>query len=94
MMFLVPGNVKSVSGNVSCWLLTNSAGIAPHLAVVNEPVSDDDVCALAVAMRVANGGGYLGENVGECWMVERSEDQPMRGTPWETVYRGSLPLAR
>lgn len=94
MVLLVPGNVKSASGNVSCWLLTNSAGIARHLAVANELVSGDDVCALAGAMRVANGGGYLGENVGECWMGERSEDQPMRGTPWETVCRGSLPLVR
>lgn len=94
MMFLVPGNVGGASGNVLCWPLTNSAGIAPHLAVANELVSGDDVCALAAAMRVVNEGGYLGENVGECWMGERSEDQPMRGTPWETVYRGSLPLAR
>lgn len=78
-----------------CWLLTNSARIAPHQAVVNELVSGDDVCALAAAMRVANEGDYLEENVGECWMRERSEDRLMRGMPWEeTVYRASLLLAR
>lgn len=91
----VPGNAKSASGNVLCWLLTNWARIAPHQAVANEPVSGDDVCALAAAMHVVNEGGYLGENAGECWMGERSEDRLMRGTPWEeTVYRASPLLAR
>lgn len=68
MMAPVPGNVKSVSGNVSCSPLTSSAGIAPRPTVVNALVSDgDDVCALAVAMRAASECGYLEVNLGECY---------------------------
>lgn len=85
-----------MSGNVSCSLLTSSARIALHPTVANALVSGgDDVCALAVVKRAANECGCLEENVDECyWVGERSEDRLMRGTPWEMVCRGSLPLAR